>query len=124
MTNKKLKLAAMSVALTACSILRAPYTYSRSQVRVLVHQIPHAHVLLAEGVILIKRLVAAMLTGHIGAHVGTARRHADVAVELHALFHAAVQHTGPVNAPQPAAHSKSRPAGRNFRCLRGGFLHL
>ena len=30
-------------------------------------------------------------------------------------FHAAVQHT---------AHSKSRPAGRNFRCLRGGFLHL
>lgn len=46
----------------------------RIQVRVLVHQIPHAHVLLAEGVILIKRLVAAMLTGHIGAHVGTARR--------------------------------------------------
>ena len=35
----------------------------RIQVRVLVHQIPHAHVLLAEGVILIKRLVAAMLTG-------------------------------------------------------------
>ena len=31
MTNKKLKLAAMSVALTACSILRAPYTYSRSR---------------------------------------------------------------------------------------------
>ena len=72
----------------------------RIQVRVLMHQIPHAHVLLAEGVILIKRLVAAMLTGHIGAHVGTARRHADAAVELHALFHAAVQHTGPVNAPQ------------------------
>ena len=46
----------------------------RIQVRVLVHQIPHAHVLFAEGVILIKRLVAAMLTGHIGAHVGTARR--------------------------------------------------
>lgn len=59
----------------------------RIQVRVLVHQIPHAHVLLAEGVILIKRLVAAMLTGR-------------------------------------TAHSKSRPAGRNFRCLRGGFLHL
>ena len=35
----------------------------RIQVRVLVHQISHAHVLLAEGVILIKRLVAAMLTG-------------------------------------------------------------
>lgn len=52
-----------------------------------LHQIPHAHVLLAEGVILIKRLVAAMLTGR-------------------------------------TAHSKSRPAGRNFRCLRGGFLHL
>lgn len=28
-----------------------------------LHQISHAHVLLAEGVILIKRLVAAMLTG-------------------------------------------------------------
>ena len=39
----------------------------RIQVRVLVHQIPHAHVLLAEGVILIKRLVAAMLTGHVNA---------------------------------------------------------
>ncbi len=39
----------------------------RIQVRVLVHQIPHAHVLLAEGVILIKRLVAAMLTGPVNA---------------------------------------------------------
>ena len=39
----------------------------RIQVRVLVHQIPHAHVLLAEGVILIKGLVAAMLPGPVNA---------------------------------------------------------
>ena len=39
-----------------------------------------------------------------------------LALAVHGFqFHAAVQHT---------AHSKSRPAGRNFRCLRGGFSHL
>ena len=37
-----------------------------------------------------------------------------LALAVHGFqFHAAVQHT---------AYSKSRPAGRNFRCLRGGFL--
>ena len=68
------------------------------------HQIAHAHVLFAEGVILIKGLVAAMLPGHIGRHIGAARRHADAAVELHAFFHTAVQHARAVNASQAAAH--------------------
>lgn len=40
MTNKKLKLAAMSVALPACSILSAPYTYSRSRYECLCTRFP------------------------------------------------------------------------------------
>ena len=58
----------------------------RIQVRVLVHQIPHAHVLLAEGVILIKRLVAAMLTGRTAHRTAKAAPQAGTSGACGAAF--------------------------------------
>ena len=68
------------------------------------YEVVHAHVLPAEGVFIVKRLVPPMLACQIGRHIGAARRNADAEIEAEVLLQAAVQHASAVNAPQAATH--------------------
>ncbi len=76
-----------------------------------------ARILLAERVLRVERVVAAMLAGDEGDHVGAARRNAVAVVDMRAVLEHAVHHTGSVDRAEAAADIDHRRPVRHTSVL-------